>query len=159
MELLTQVCPICLKSLQPYPRHPNIVCGDCADRVSSKEERKLRFYNTDFWSGFGAEYSDNKEKYLSHYCYIDGIRCYGEEAYFGGIVIQKIVNYRKDLYEGYWKYSELKFQNEPELFDRPIKTNDRPPVFYPDKSLRNIIIYLEASRMETILKRPPPSLT
>jgi hypothetical protein len=38
--------------------------------------------------GFGAMIADTKEDYLSHICYIEGNKCWADEARFSGIVIQ-----------------------------------------------------------------------
>lgn len=38
--------------------------------------------------GFIAGYADNGEEHGQHICYIDGIKCWADEARFGGIVIQ-----------------------------------------------------------------------
>ncbi len=38
--------------------------------------------------GFEAIVSDTKEAYPSHLCYIEGHKCWADEARFGGIVIQ-----------------------------------------------------------------------
>jgi len=38
--------------------------------------------------GFQGAYADSGEAYLSHVCFVKGIRCWADEAKFGGIVIQ-----------------------------------------------------------------------
>lgn len=41
-----------------------------------------------FSGGFAAIYDDTHEESDSHICYIDGVRCWADEAHMGGIVIQ-----------------------------------------------------------------------
>jgi hypothetical protein len=38
--------------------------------------------------GFAAKYVDDGAEYPGHECYIDGVKCYADEAHFGGVVIQ-----------------------------------------------------------------------
>jgi hypothetical protein len=48
------------------------------------------FRNIDSGGGFDAKYADTGEQYSSNDCYIDNVKCYANEAHFGGIVIQKV---------------------------------------------------------------------
>ncbi len=84
-----QTCPICQQSVEPSARYPRYLCNDCSSRAKSKDGRALNFSNESFSGGFIARYADTGETYPSHTCYIDGIECYADEHYFGGIVIQK----------------------------------------------------------------------
>ena len=149
MKPNTQVCPICSKPVEPSQRYPRHVCHDCAIKASSQDGRALEFYNESFSGGFIAKYADNRGEYLSHDCYIDGIKCYADEARFGGIVIQVVSSYYKEgLYKGYWEYRNSHFSNEQRYFDRPYPSGYRPPVFIPSESWRNIIINPNASQQE-----------
>lgn len=84
----TKKCPICARKIEKSFRYPNYVCSDCCQRASDKEGRLLKFYNVDLSGGFCGCYSDSKEIYEDHNCYIDGIKCYADEVNFGGIVIE-----------------------------------------------------------------------
>jgi hypothetical protein len=86
----TQNCPICSKPVETYLRYPCYVCHECASRASSHDGHALAFHNVSFSGGFVAKNVDNGEQYLSHDTYIDGIKCYADEAYFEGIVIQVV---------------------------------------------------------------------
>lgn len=81
-------CPICGIPLKKYEAYPNYVCMDCYDKATDINGRKLEFFNLGIGGGYGSEYSDIKEEYLSHECYIEGKHCWADEAKFGGIVIQ-----------------------------------------------------------------------
>ena len=84
-----QLCPICSTSVETYSRYPRHVCRNCAARAKSKDGRLLAFFNESLSGGFAARYKETGEDYpAGHECYIDGIRCYADEARFGGIVIQ-----------------------------------------------------------------------
>jgi hypothetical protein len=83
-----QKCPICQVPVPPSPRYPRYVCYDCYIRAVDEEGRSLSFSNVSFSGGFRAIYGDTREERDSHICYIDGIRCWANEAHMGGIVIQ-----------------------------------------------------------------------
>jgi hypothetical protein len=85
-----QGCPICKAAVRPYPRYPRYVCRKCAERVRSSDGRPLEFFNRDLSGGFVARYADTRKAYRGHDCFIDGVRCYADEAKFGGIVIQAV---------------------------------------------------------------------
>ncbi len=84
----TQRCPICLVKVQKSERYPNYVCNSCQLRASDAENHLLGFFNESFSGGFLAFYAGTDEKYDSHICYIDRIKCRADEARFGGIIIQ-----------------------------------------------------------------------
>jgi hypothetical protein len=84
-----QNCPICNASIRANPRYPKYICKSCVAKASSIDGRLLAFSNLHIFGGFDAVYTDTGEKYLSHDCYISGVKCYAEEAYFGGIVIEQ----------------------------------------------------------------------
>lgn len=83
----THNCPICRKRLKFIERYPRYVCGEFISRVTDKDGRSLSIYNVDFTGGDKAIYKDTEEEYDSHICYIYGIKCYADEARFGGIVV------------------------------------------------------------------------
>lgn len=84
----TYRCPICGVELRAHLRYPRYVCRDCADKACSADGRPLAFFNASLGGGFLAQYADTGEKYPSHECYINGVKCWADEAYFGGIVIE-----------------------------------------------------------------------
>jgi hypothetical protein len=88
MAAETQQCPICSKPVKPYPRYPHYLCRECAAKATSPDGRALRFSNEDASGGFVAEYADTGEPYLGHECFVNGVKCYADEARFGGIVIE-----------------------------------------------------------------------
>ena len=89
-NIAEQHCPICRASVAPNNRYPRYVCDACAVKASSVDGRLLQFGNANMSGGFVAEYADNGAEYLSHECYIEGVKCYADEAKFGGIVIQVV---------------------------------------------------------------------
>ncbi len=86
----TQNCPICGAEVDPYPRYPRYVCHKCASLVCSTDGRRLEFYNASLSGGVVARYADSGEEYPSQECFINGVRCYADEARFGGIVIETV---------------------------------------------------------------------
>ena len=94
MPMIEISCPICDTTTKTLPRYPRRVCGTCAAKASDGSGRTLEFFNTSFGGGFIAYYADSNqtEIYPSHRCFIDGIRCYADEARFGGIVIQTLTD-------------------------------------------------------------------
>ncbi|HET9905633.1 MAG TPA: hypothetical protein VFQ23_03310 [Anaerolineales bacterium] len=85
-----QYCPICRTSVYFSPRYPRHLCVDCASRAKSKDGRLLKFMNESMSGGYIAQYADTGESYPSHECYVDGVECYADEDYWGGIVIQTV---------------------------------------------------------------------
>lgn len=57
-------------------------------RAQDEAGRALTFSNVSFSGGFAALYRDTHEESLDHICYIDGVKCYADESYLGGIVIE-----------------------------------------------------------------------
>lgn len=97
-KIESQFCPICKRDVKPDPRYPNYLCRECSDQAISTDGRPIVFSNFDIrnnnsrgisYAGYRAFYSDTKERYDSHICFVNGIKCRADEAYFGGIVVQK----------------------------------------------------------------------
>ena len=85
-----QLCPICSVRVEANPRYPRYVCRTCSGKALSRDGRPLKFYNTGLSGGFSAQYADTGETYDGHHCFIDGVPCYADEAYMGGIVISVV---------------------------------------------------------------------
>jgi hypothetical protein len=83
-----QFCPICSRPVRASHRYPDYVCDDCAALAVDEQGRKLAFFNTSMSGGFEARYADTDETRFSHDCFVRGVRCRADEAYFGGIVIR-----------------------------------------------------------------------
>ncbi len=83
-----QFCPICGAQVPRLARYPRYVCHKCADKARDESNRPLEFHNESFSGGFVARYADTGEKREGHVCFIEGVRCWADEARFGGIVIQ-----------------------------------------------------------------------
>jgi len=80
-------CPICGKLGESSPRDPRYICVECAHRAVDENGRRLKFSNVAVSGGFEARYADNNEIRDSHICYVDGRRCFADEAHMGGIVV------------------------------------------------------------------------
>jgi hypothetical protein len=87
-EETSQSCPICQAEVTPSPRYPHYLCGHCARRAADEVGRPLLFSNESFSGGFIAQYVDTGEARDSHVCFVDGVECWADEDYYGGIVIQ-----------------------------------------------------------------------
>jgi hypothetical protein len=85
-----KTCPICGERMAANARHPRQVCPTCVERACDEGGRPLRFYNTLLSGGFLARYVDTGADRESHVCYIDGVRCWADEAHLGGIVVQVV---------------------------------------------------------------------
>lgn len=86
--LSSHPCPICSTPVSHSPRYPLAVCQDCHNKACNTEGQKLSFFNQSMSGGFEAVITDTQENYPSHVCYIEGHKCWADEARFGGIVIQ-----------------------------------------------------------------------
>jgi hypothetical protein len=82
-------CPICAAPVALWPRHPKLVCAACVCDAVDESGRALRFENTmPLGSGFRAVHLDGSEPRDPHACFIRGVRCFADEGYFGGIVVE-----------------------------------------------------------------------
>jgi hypothetical protein len=95
MEATTQKCPICAATVQPSARYPSYICGHCASKAVDANGRALSFYNADMTGGFEARFTDDgslaEEVTRTHRVFVEGKKCVADEARFGGIVLQTIV--------------------------------------------------------------------
>jgi hypothetical protein len=61
-------------------------------RATTADGRALYFTNTSMSGGFAAWYAETKELCdevsVTHVVYVDGVRCWADEARCGGIVVQ-----------------------------------------------------------------------
>ena len=89
-------CPICSTPVPHWERYPRSVCRDCYSTACDEKGRKLSFSNISIGGGFQAYIKDTKEKHPSHICYIKAIKCWADEARFGGIVIQTYDEEKRD---------------------------------------------------------------
>lgn len=83
-------CPICNKPRKMDLRYPNAVCPACAEQVTDEQGRQLVLYNERVSGGFRAIVQGTNELRASHLCYIQGVECWADEAYMGGIVIMPL---------------------------------------------------------------------
>jgi hypothetical protein len=90
------LCSICSGPVHTNPRYPRLVCNECGDRATDPKSRPVRVFNygmlgTGVVVKFldGTLYAPPEIGYAGPDVFIDGIRCTTQEAYFGGIVIQR----------------------------------------------------------------------
>jgi hypothetical protein len=89
-----QPCPVCATPCPQSPRYPDNICADCVMRAVDECGRSLVFSNLfpESLGGFQALYADTGERLDTPedgcLCFIDGVRCWAREAYFGGVVVQ-----------------------------------------------------------------------
>ena len=85
-------CPICGTEQPAVPRYPGYLCRECAGRAATADGRRLTLTNTSRSGGFAARYADDgelaAEETVTHLVYVDGVRCWADEARDGGIVVQ-----------------------------------------------------------------------
>ena len=88
------VCQICTETHSVQQRYPNAVCNNCIYRRNNtlydSDGNVVTFSNIDEFGGFVSIHRVNNidVKRSDHVCYINGKKCYADEARFGGIVIQ-----------------------------------------------------------------------
>ena len=101
MEKILEIykCPICLETLTHFsPRYPKAICSKCADsNIKDNDGNLVSYHNVDISGGFISRHFINNSTVLEkveHICWIsngtESIKCYADEARFGGIVIQII---------------------------------------------------------------------
>lgn len=82
-------CPICEKLVPKNPRYPRQLCSECVLEAVDASGNALRFYNTSLSGGFEARSADGTTT-SEHTCFVRGVRCHADEAYFGGVVVQPV---------------------------------------------------------------------
>ena len=86
-----QHCPICSNEVIPMSRYSNYICDKCIKEATDGEGRKVVFGNTNVLGhGCQGKYRATDEEYETNICFIKGMKCKAQEAYFGGIVIQPV---------------------------------------------------------------------
>jgi hypothetical protein len=85
-------CPVCGREQPPVRRYPDYLCASCVARAVSEDGRPLAFYNVSISGGFVAKFADTDEladePTITHIAYVDGVRCWADEARMGGIVLR-----------------------------------------------------------------------
>lgn len=86
-----QHCPICQQPVTRSSRYPDYICSNCIKLAADQHGRLVAFGNTAVL-GYGCQgiYLDNQAAYMGNLCYIKGITCLAEEAYFGGIIVRPV---------------------------------------------------------------------
>ncbi len=88
-----QFCPICNVQLGFFsPRYPKAICEKCSENLKDSDGFNVTHYNTGISGGFKSVHDingTNVEK-DDHICFCNGVKCYADEARFGGIVIQMV---------------------------------------------------------------------
>jgi hypothetical protein len=81
-----QRCPICSAEVAPSLRYPKQICPECWSRAVDENGRKLVFgYLPE--ADYCVFYEDTKELRPTGICFVDGIRCWAGEDYWGGSVV------------------------------------------------------------------------
>jgi hypothetical protein len=83
-----QACPICSVQQTAVPRYPHYLCQECAALAKDEAGNPLQFFNESAGGGFIARYAGSGKPRNSHVCFVNGVRCWADEARFGGIVLQ-----------------------------------------------------------------------
>lgn len=84
-----QHCPTCNRYVTYNESYNDYVCKRCVALANDKTGFKIAFFNiTIDGHGCQGKYVDDGKLYRGTSCFIKGIRCFAEEACFGGIVIR-----------------------------------------------------------------------
>lgn len=84
----SQRCPVCKDKVTKNQRYPRYLCRICAIQAADESGQPLEFRNTAISGGFEARYAQTQKIRRSHVCFVRGIRCWADEARYGGIVLQ-----------------------------------------------------------------------
>jgi predicted amidophosphoribosyltransferase len=87
---MDQVCPTCRKSVKANPRYPHYLCRPCVERATDANGKRIQFFQANPNGRYAARYADTGIEYPSHECFVDGVKCWADEARFGGIVVQSV---------------------------------------------------------------------
>jgi len=81
-------CLICSTPVPYWIRYPTAICDRCFAKACDAQGRKLSFYNVSMSGGFKAVVDETQEESEDHARYIEGVKCWADEARFGGIIIE-----------------------------------------------------------------------
>ncbi len=81
-------CPICSTPTRYSARYPRAVCDNCYSKASDAQGRKLSFFNTSISGGFEAVVTETQEEYQSNICYIEGVKCWADEAWLVALLLK-----------------------------------------------------------------------
>jgi hypothetical protein len=88
-----QKCPVCKENVECVPRYPRYVCEDCQQKHPpvNSDGKEVEYFNLGFGGGVGSclkgeQPTDPPQS--EHICFINGVKCWADEARFGGIVIE-----------------------------------------------------------------------
>jgi hypothetical protein len=88
---MTGVCPICDRPTPQSARYPTALCRECVGRAADVNGLPLTLQNTGLMgTGFQALYADGtvaQQPTQTGVVWVEGVRCRGQEGYFGGIVV------------------------------------------------------------------------
>ena len=92
-------CPICNETLMRLERYPRSICATCASKENLKDAsgNPVDYINLHIGGGFASLHTMEDGTIVQkedHICFVKGVKCYADEARFGGIVIQVYVNRR-----------------------------------------------------------------
>lgn len=94
MSNMSSMCPICQQINTQYDeRYPGSVCNLCILDAVDKKGNPVRFYNGITGFGFESHHTVRSKKSTStliksdHLCFIHNVKCWADEARFGGIVV------------------------------------------------------------------------
>jgi len=83
-------CPVCDAPLRANPRYLLALCPVCVLEAVDAKGLEVRFFNTTaMCGGFEARHADGRGD-DDHVCFVRGIPCLANEAYFGGIVVESL---------------------------------------------------------------------
>jgi hypothetical protein len=86
-----QPCPICEAGVPKSSRYPRELCPACVLEAANDKGEALSFSNTELLGhGFVAVNGVTGERTEDETCFVRRIRCRAREAYFGGIVVERV---------------------------------------------------------------------
>ena len=85
-------CPICTTLFNRPIRYQKSICKSCSNlEIKDENGFTVNFQNIDWSGGFESLHVGEGNQIIKkaeHVCYINGVKCWADEARFGGIVIQ-----------------------------------------------------------------------
>lgn len=87
---MVQVCPTCGSEVKPNPRYPRYLCRACVERTTDADGELIQLYQASPDGRYAARYAATGANYPDHECFVDGVKCWADEARYGGIVVQTI---------------------------------------------------------------------
>ena len=81
-----RICPVCNNVHETLARYPMAVCNQCMKLYKVYNSR----VNSVCFGNISNDLKTGEMFYDDHLCYVNNVKCFADEARFGGVVVSAI---------------------------------------------------------------------